>query len=886
MRSQRSAISGDQKPSIFVSLGLAEPPSGRHPSWLVRAPTSIARIWPLVVLTRFAILAAIAHTTVLAWLRESTQTALLCGLGLMLIDAAITLLLQYGPLSRRPPHSQMRWLVGLVFISGLAFSSAAALALSAGSRADTFGLLLAQILPALVAISIFGGQRILGFVYCAATLIPILALHPQEIPVTIPLAGLIGLLFAAIAQARVDQTNLVKRQKNAMRGEQALALLTDFEEAGQGWFWETDRNGNLTYVSATLARRTGKSVSDILGTPMTGLIDQGSRAGQGEGERTIGFHLSARSAFSEIAVRAAMTGEELWWSISGRPVVSEFGQFLGFRGSGADLTEMRKSQAEVARLARYDSLTGLANRVQMLATLEQSVIDSMGRQGNCALFILDLDRFKGVNDTMGHPAGDALLRQVAQRLLRVVGNHGKVGRLGGDEFQVVLPGMVDRPELAKLAETIIHAVSQPYTIEGVQVVIGVSVGIAVAPTDGSTSETLIRNADLALYKAKDGGRGAFRFYSQDMHADAEDRRQLEQDLRHAINTGGLHVEYQAVVASSTEKISGFETLVRWNHPVRGPISPAYFIPIAEEAGLITQIGEWVLRTACNDAVSWPNDIRVAVNVSPIQFGNPAFPALVVNALAKSGLQPERLELEITESVFLDDSGNTDAMFASLKHIGVRLALDDFGTGYSALGYLKTAPFDKIKIDQSFVRGAAIKGSRNGAIVQSIVSLAEALSMETTAEGAETLDELELIRKLGCSHIQGYIYGRPTTNDIIMAQFAAGEFHARPSGFKASRPPRRTMLRSIKLVHGDSSFEARVRNISNEGAMVEGLADVPVGTAFNVVFNRNYSLQATCKWTVGDRMGLEFSEPVRIDLASRSDEKPARPSDADDMRRAG
>jgi EAL domain-containing protein (putative c-di-GMP-specific phosphodiesterase class I) len=351
-----------------------------------------------------------------------------------------------------------------------------------------------------------------------------------------------------------------------------------------------------------------------------------------------------------------------------------------------------------------------------------------------------------------------------------------------------------------------------------------------------------------------------------MHADAEDRRRMEQDLRYAISTGGLHVEYQPIVSTATEKISGFETLVRWTHPQRGPISPAIFIAIAEEAGMISQIGEWVLRTACHDAMAWPQGTRVAVNVSPIQFRSLAFPTLVKQALIQSGLSADRLELEITESVFLDEGADTDTMFAQLKALGVRLALDDFGTGYSALRYLRTAPFDKIKIDQSFVRGAAIKGSRNGAIVKAIVSLADALQMETTAEGAETLDELELIRSLGCSHVQGYVYGRPTTNDAVMARFASHGVYAIASGHKASREQRRTMLRSVRLLYGVHSYDGRVRNISAGGALIEGLSDVPVGTSLEIVFSGNYTVEARCRWVSADRMGVEFTAPIQIEKA--------------------
>ena len=465
-------------------------------------------------------------------------------------------------------------------------------------------------------------------------------------------------------------------------------------------------------------------------------------------------------------MRAATPGEEeRWWSVTGRPIHDSFNNFVGFRGSGTDLTEKKRSQEDASRLAHYDSLTSLANRFQMSVTLEKILNSQRIEQRACAVMLLDLDRFKQVNDTMGHPAGDALLTQVAQRLERTVDKVGRVGRLGGDEFQVIIPGAPRREELAQLSQLIIENLSHPYSIDGMSAVIGVSIGIALSPDDGVTSEALIRNADLALYAAKDGGRGRYHFYAPDLHSDAEERRQLEHDLRDALSSGGLELHYQPVVHTTTEKITGFEALLRWNHPTLGALSPTKFIPIAEEAGLIAPIGEWALRTACMDLATWPESVRVAVNVSPLQFANPSLPAIVTNALAAAQVSPERLELEITESVFLNDDAGTDAMFAALKRIGVRLSLDDFGTGYSSLGYLKKAPFDKIKIDQSFVRGATMPGSRNGAIIASIVSLAEALGMETTAEGVETLDELDLIRMLGCSHIQGHIYDKAADQGI-------------------------------------------------------------------------------------------------------------------------
>jgi EAL domain-containing protein (putative c-di-GMP-specific phosphodiesterase class I) len=370
------------------------------------------------------------------------------------------------------------------------------------------------------------------------------------------------------------------------------------------------------------------------------------------------------------------------------------------------------------------------------------------------------------------------------------------------------------------------------------VVIGVSIGISACPHDGDTADALIRNADLALYAAKGDGRGIHR----------------------------LHLVYQPVVSSRTERITGYEALLRWNHPVRGAISPAIFVPIAEDTGLIGPIGDWVLRTACRDAALWADDIRVAVNVSPIQFANPGLPATVMSALAASQLAPERLELEITESVFLNDDDGTDSMFARLKGIGVRLALDDFGTGYSSLGYLKKAPFDKIKIDQSFVRGAVINGSRNSAIIKAIVSLAEALGMDTTAEGAETQDELALIRQLGCSHIQGYVYGRPLEAGEVMQRQSSHGAVPLIEGFQSSRPERKTMLRTVAVHHEGNAYTGRIRNISSTGALVEGLWQVPAGALMAIEFNEGLSVNAVVRWSRDDRMGVEFTGSIDIAAA--------------------
>jgi diguanylate cyclase (GGDEF)-like protein/PAS domain S-box-containing protein len=645
----------------------------------------------------------------------------------------------------------------------------------------------------------------------------------------------------------------------------ARDILRDYEDTRQGWFWETDRRSQLTYISAPVAQALGRPPEQLIGQPLIELFDLAD-TGQ-EGERTLMFHLSARSAFQELPVRAAIKGEGRWWSVSGRPIHDEYGNFVGFRGSGTDLTEKKRSQEQASRLAHYDSLTGLANRFQMSQALDKILSSQHDKNRVCAVLLLDLDRFKHVNDTMGHPAGDALLKQVAQRLERAVGQAGQVGRLGGDEFKVIVPGRMDRAHLGQLATEIIHTLSQPYSIDGQRVVIGASLGVALSPDDGVTSEELIRNADLALYAAKDRGRGRFHFYADDLHAEAEARALIERDLRDAIAHGQLELYYQPVISTATERIAGFEALLRWQHPQKGWIPPDKFVQTAEDSGLIAQIGEWALRTACHALAQWPEDVRVAVNVSPLQFANPQLPAIVTSAIAQAGIHPSRLELEITESVFLNDSEGTDAMFAALKRVGVRLALDDFGTGYSSLGYLKKAPFDKIKIDQSFVRGATQPGSRNGAIIAAISSLAQALGMDTTAEGVETLDELDLVRLHGCSHVQGFIYERALSNEAATERLRTG-LAAVPCGPRASRSVRQTMLRKVVMDHHGQVYNATIRNISATGALIEGLWNVPVGTIFKIHVSDGQIVTGTTRWCQEDRMGIEFATPLQIDANGR------------------
>jgi diguanylate cyclase (GGDEF)-like protein len=381
-----------------------------------------------------------------------------------------------------------------------------------------------------------------------------------------------------------------------------------------------------------------------------------------------------------------------------------------------------------------------------------------------AVLCLDLDGFKTVNDTLGHPTGDQLLKLIGAALVELAPD-GIVARLGGDEFAIVLAGALSPDRPRALAQAVLDRVREPLRIDGQVVATGVSIGIAVGPADGRDADQLLKNADLALYRAKGEGRGVFSFFEPALDAAARARRELELDLRCAIATGQFVLYYQPIVDLGTDRIGGFEALLRWNHPTRGLVSPVEFIPVAEETGLIVAIGEWVMHEACRFAADWPEHVRIAVNVSPIQFRHTGFASVIAQALARSGLAPKRLEVEITESVFLDGEGPVVTLLHSLRALGIRVALDDFGTGYSSLSYLRSFPFDKIKIDRSFVINVASDPSA-AAIVRAIVDLAAALRMDTTAEGVEDVDQLARLRQQGCGSIQGYLFSRPVQGDLV------------------------------------------------------------------------------------------------------------------------
>jgi diguanylate cyclase (GGDEF)-like protein/PAS domain S-box-containing protein len=451
-------------------------------------------------------------------------------------------------------------------------------------------------------------------------------------------------------------------------------------------------------------------------------------------------------------------------SVVNKPIVGG-----GWLATHEDVTERQRSEDRIAHMARHDALTDLPNRMLLLEQLNHEI--KRVKRGEClAVLCLDLDQFKSVNDALGHHIGDELLKLVGERLRGCTRELDVVARMGGDEFAIIMTQMEQAADAATLSKRIRDSVIKPYQIEGHQIVTDISIGISVAPMDAVESDELLRNADMALYDAKADGRGTFRFFEPEMNTRMRARRELEMDLRKALATEQFELHYQPLVVLETNDVNAFEALLRWNHPTRGMISPADFIPIAEETGLIVPLGEWVLKTACNEAVDWPDHIKVAVNLSPAQLNCRNLVSMVTAALNESGMSPHKLQLEITETVLLQNTFTTLATLHELRKMGVQIALDDFGTGYSSLSYLRSFPFDKIKIDRSFIQDLS-NGAEPLAIVNAVAGLAKCLNMTSTAEGVETQQQMEVLQSIGCTEMQGYLFSHARPAKEIRQFFA-------------------------------------------------------------------------------------------------------------------
>lgn len=571
--------------------------------------------------------------------------------------------------------------------------------------------------------------------------------------------------------------------------ETVKMLLNDFEDQGSDWLFEVDRDRRILGASKHFSDATGLAPENLNGRLFENLFVDGPDCAQ------LVDHFVNRRAFRGLALQLAREDGQpaRWWSVSARPAPAATRDAVCFRGVISDVSAEKQAEERVRHMAHYDALTGLPNRLMFNNAVSRMIADDVASQ-RMVVMLIDVDHFKSVNDSLGHPIGDQFLRAVSSRLIEGVTKSGLggeghiVARLGGDEFAVMMAGEDSADHAIRLAQRLVEKMAEPFLVSGHQIMSGVSIGLAIAPFDGDSAEGLQRNADLALYCAKDNGRGCWERFENGMDIAVRERHAMERDLRAALGADEMRLFFQPLVDVSTGQQSGFEALIRWQNAERGLVMPNDFIPLAEETGLIVPLGEWVIRTAMAEAASWPEPLTVAVNVSPVQMRSPNLLPVIVNALAETGLDPARFEVEITEGVLLHDSEANMAILHRMRDLGIKVALDDFGTGYSSLNHLRTFPFDKIKIDRSFVSDIEQREDCR-AIVSAVIGLAHNLGMVTLAEGVEDAIQLEELRREGCSMVQGYLFGKAMpaghyTDDLpkaLPAPEAAKPRRVRPSG---------------------------------------------------------------------------------------------------------
>lgn len=726
--------------------------------------------------------------------------------------------------------------------------------LSAGFR-PARALPLAELM--LPVVLVFGALAIGGAV----------ALRAPGSAQAITVAGFAAFLIYLGARRLRDLFAKRRAAPAARQAGQADRFVAGFEDSRCGWFWETNAQGAITYVSPSLAETLGRNPGELIGRPFDELLLVEDLERSGTGKPTLGFHLSARFPFAGVAV-APNGRRDLCWSLSGRPDFDEVGRFVGFRGFGLVLSAEQRGEIDSTRLAVTDSLTGLPNRARMRAMLDEALANAASRKEGCGLFLIDLDRFKAVNDTLGHPMGDLLLQEVAQRLAVAIGGEGQIGRLGGDEFEAVLPGIDEEGRLGALAGRLIAAISAPYALRGHAISIGASVGIAISRPGKTYAEALIKEADLALYTAKHAGRGTFRVFEPAMHARASERHILEDDLKRAVANGQMRLAFHPVIDVATDQPSGFEALVRWAHPVRGPLAPADFLPLAEASGAVLEIGEWVIRAACAEASKWPDPIGLCVRASAAQLADSGWAAAVAHALDESGLDPSRLELALAESALVAPGENGRAALATLAELGVRLTLDDFGLGPSTVASLDGVPLNRIRVHPAMLRAALPEDGRAYAVLAAVATFAHGLGMDVAASGLAAREELALVRKLGFAQAQGDLFGPPILPGEALAHLAAAKPQGVPQAARP-RPPRQRLIRRGTLVWQGRSFPARIRNISAQGAMVECDAPAPAGAELALDLSAGIRVAAEVRWSELGRVGLRFEEAFDVDRLGKA-----------------
>ena len=581
-----------------------------------------------------------------------------------------------------------------------------------------------------------------------------LLLPPLLISVII-LCAFAGLVVRKVRKSTVELEESARTVESyAETLEESESRFRDVAEASSDWIWESGPGLQFIYLSSRFSDVTGISAASVLGRPIEQFF---SSDNESDGWSKLRQDTQHHDSFRDLrcSYRDA-GGRTRICRLAGRPVKKN-ASFIGFRGTATDITEEVEANAKANHLALHDALTELPNRLLFRERLDMALKGAKKNTSRIAVLFLDLDNFKEVNDTMGHGAGDVLLQQLAKRLNHCMRQNETVARLGGDEFAIIQVGVNQPVEAGALSRNLVETIRAPFEIEGQEIHIGVSIGVAI-PEQGDTPEKVLKNADIALYRSKQAGRGTVRFFEAQMDTELQARKALESDLRQAMVKNEFELHYQPVLNLENREIVAVEALIRWRHPVRGLVPPFEFISLCEETGLIISIGEWVLRTACRQALEWPK-IRMAVNLSPVQFRNKELATTIGQILQETGLSPSMLELEITESVLINDASAAVEILNSLKAIGVRIAMDDFGTGYSSLGYLNSFPFDKIKIDRSFISRLSDQ-DKSFAIVRSVIGLGNSLNMTTTAEGVETIEQANFLLAEGCDQVQGYFFGRP------------------------------------------------------------------------------------------------------------------------------
>ncbi len=557
------------------------------------------------------------------------------------------------------------------------------------------------------------------------------------------------------------------KQEATVRSQRDIIglLLKEFEENASDWLWEFDSEGKIDRVSDRFASVTHSDAS-LEGQDFIEFL--ATIAGRNNSSlEEIRFSIEDQKTFKDLEIRVLVGDQEQWWRLTGKPIYSESGSYRGYVGTASDITAKKFAERQISFLAHNDPLTGLLNRAKFTEHLKHCVA-RLERYGSpFAVLYMDLDNFKSVNDTRGHLVGDSLLSAVAKRIRTTLRGTENIARLGGDEFAIIIQDDATAEELEKIAKRLIAEVSKPYEIDGETVLIGISIGIAIAPINGTRPDQLLRNADLALYRAKAEGRGLHCFFESRMDTDLREKRMLESELRKALENGELELYFQPLIGADSQKPMGFEALIRWNHPIRGIVTPSEFIPIAELGGMICEIGDWTVREACRIAATWTEDLTVAVNLSARHFQSSDIVETVSSALKESGLPAHCLEIEVTESLLIKNQEEVRDRLSGLKKIGVNIALDDFGTGYSSLSYLLKFPFDKIKIDRSFVM-ASSEDLVAQDILRTIASLGQTLQMTVTAEGVETPEQAKFLSEIACNQLQGFFFSKPMDQTAVAA----------------------------------------------------------------------------------------------------------------------